>query len=210
MGGALNNPSSIELQDEGVAIKAGVTYLDFVGAGVVASGNVVAISGGGGGLATHAFLTEYHSHPAGASGNVLTNLGSGAVPTYTTAAAGGAHDFAGALHNADTWADFLTKISDAIPLKVGDSVASLTLWAGHIGATGGHHAPTHNLGGGDHNPDTFANFITKISDAVPLKSGDSVASLDLWAGHIASANADRKSTRLNSSHIPLSRMPSSA
>ena len=47
-----------------------------------------------------------------------------------------------------------------------------------------------------------------------LTIGAVAAGLEIWAihfiGNLAFCRPDRKSTRLNSSHIPLSRMPSSA
>lgn len=89
----LINPTPIIILDEGVRIGV-VQRINYVGAGVVASVGAglahVSISGGGGGMATHAFLTEWHGHPASASGAVLTSLGSGAIPTYTSVVAAAA------------------------------------------------------------------------------------------------------------------------
>ena len=45
-----------------------------------------------------------------------------------------------------------------------------------------------------------------LADAEKIEA----VSLALKRGDVAAAKRDRKSTRLNSSHIPLSRMPSSA
>src|ERR1051326_2380290 len=59
-----------------------------------------------------------------------------------------------------------------------------------------------------------ARLLDYVSDQpqMPLPSGD--ISPDWWPSEPnvvgRSGNQDRKSTRLNSSHIPLSRMPSSA
>lgn len=168
---------------------------------VAASGNVLTALGNdslptfsvpqSGGISTHSFIGTYHAFGEGASGNVLVALGSGAIPTFAAISAGGmaTHSIGGVWHNPDTWANLLTKINDAVPIKVGDSVASLALWSGHIGSAAAHHDPTHNIGGAYHVADTFANLSSKISDAVLIKVGDSAASLGLWAGHLGSQSA---------------------
>ena len=61
-------------------------------------------------------------------------------------------------------------------------------------------------------PDTWKEFLFNIKTFEHLLG---TASIDKAAGALYGAlenirNLDRKSTRLNSSHIPLSRMPSSA
>ena len=50
----------------------------------------------------------------------------------------------------------------------------------------------------------------KWHDGKPFTSADVVCTFDLLLGGESESKLDRKSTRLNSSHIPLSRMPSSA
>ena len=42
------------------------------------------------------------------------------------------------------------------------------------------------------------------------KAPPMIAAIYDWSGFYIGANGDRKSTRLNSSHMPVSRMPSSA
>ena len=49
--------------------------------------------------------------------------------------------------------------------------------------------------------------ICKEAESLPIKEGETV---DNEQNRSLDKSADRKSTRLNSSHIPLSRMPSSA
>ena len=54
-------------------------------------------------------------------------------------------------------------------------------------------------------------FYRKVFGVAPQKQTDDYAKFDLTAPALnLSLVSDRKSTRLNSSHIPLSRMPSSA
>ena len=57
------------------------------------------------------------------------------------------------------------------------------------------------------NPHGFIAEYTLSGGAFPVFHGKMAASLSLKKGDTL---IDRKSTRLNSSHIPLSRMPSSA
>lgn len=176
----VTNPSSIEIQDEGVVISS-KRKIDFVGGGVEASLSgdrvVVTVGSQAAAMATHALLTGFHSHPAGASGNVLTNLGSGAIPTYTPVTGGmSTHALLTAYHShpAGASGNVLTNLgSGAIP--------TYTTPAGGVG--------THAFAGADHTPDVWANLLTKISNAVPIKVGDSAASLALWAGHIGSEGA---------------------
>ena len=56
----------------------------------------------------------------------------------------------------------------------------------------------------------IVEILKKNSHAVQLKRFDKLADNLLEASFLVDFNSDRKSTRLNSSHIPLSRMPSSA
>ena len=188
MGGALDNPSPVDIKDEGVKIVT-ATEIDFVGAGVVASGAggkaSVAISGGGGGMATHSFLDEYHSFPKAApSGNVLTAIGSGNIPTWAPSPGGiGTHNMGGAHHNPDTFANFISKVNDAVPLKAGDSVASLTSWAGHIGSIGAHipwPIGVASITG-------LSGHIGSLGAHIPWPIA--IGSISGLTGHIGSANA---------------------
>ena len=60
-------------------------------------------------------------------------------------------------------------------------------------------------------PSAVSSFLgIKIATAFTLGVAGAWASVTFSNGNASSLAADRKSTRLNSSHIPLSRMPSSA
>ena len=58
---------------------------------------------------------------------------------------------------------------------------------------------------GDSTKDDFKNWLNTVKDRLP-----GVSETTNTPTVAIDANRDRKSTRLNSSHIPLSRMPSSA
>lgn len=101
---------SFDIQDEGIVVSSATRVINFTGAGVVASGGDVEISGGGGGLATHPILGSYHSGSSdavdiwgaivfkataaimqlvpGPSGHHLTTVGSGYDPTWSLPQAG--------------------------------------------------------------------------------------------------------------------------
>ena len=57
---------------------------------------------------------------------------------------------------------------------------------------------------------SFFSFLKEEAEAQQLKHIHHAEDRPLMHGHEGFEHADRKSTRLNSSHIPLSRMPSSA
>ena len=60
------------------------------------------------------------------------------------------------------------------------------------------------------NPDFVRDLVNRLLWMIRDESGGIGWSCPEILGEIVKNNPDRKSTRLNSSHIPLSRMPSSA
>ena len=57
---------------------------------------------------------------------------------------------------------------------------------------------------------TVSHFSSELAKNSRMRRGASTRSSALRDGGVSTMTTDRKSTRLNSSHIPLSRMPSSA
>ena len=56
----------------------------------------------------------------------------------------------------------------------------------------------------------YPGLLTAVANTTTNRHQVSNTSMTLYPGLITTSYSDRKSTRLNSSHIPLSRMPSSA
>ena len=92
-------------------------------------------------------------------------------------------------------------------------------WADELGidvfALGEHHRPDYVVSSPEMVLSAAASItkniklmsaVTVLSSAEPVKVYQDFSTLDLISG----GRADRKSTRLNSSHLKLSRMPSSA
>lgn len=87
----------------------------------------------------------------------------------------GAHDLAGASHNADTLADLNLKISDATLDNSGDP----------------RDPNAHALGGAAHSADTLANLNSKVSDATLVDTGAIILKTFMAAkGDLISASAD--------------------